>query len=55
MRSDCEAVSHRSPRTPFERSRSATGTPFYFWGMTAILRGEIDRDYLFMHRSVKEN
>jgi hypothetical protein len=31
------------------------GTPFYFWGMTAILRGEIDRGYLFMHRSVKED
>lgn len=31
------------------------GTPFYFWGMTAILRGEIDRGYSLMHRALKED
>lgn len=31
------------------------GTPFYFWGMTAILKGDIDRGYILMHRSVQED
>lgn len=31
------------------------GTPFYFWGMTCILRGDLDRGYALMHRSVEED
>jgi len=31
------------------------GTPFYFWGMTAILRGDIDLGYALMHRAVEED
>lgn len=31
------------------------GTPFYFWGMTSILKGDLDRGYALMHRSVEED
>ena len=31
------------------------GTPFYFWGMTAILRGDLDRGYVLIHRAVSED
>lgn len=31
------------------------GTPYYFWGMTAILRGDIDRGYALMHQAVEED
>jgi hypothetical protein len=31
------------------------GTPFYFWGMTAISRGNIDRGYLLMHQALAED
>src|SRR5688572_15165153 len=31
------------------------GTPYYFWGMTAILRGDLDRGYAFMHQAVEED
>lgn len=31
------------------------GTPYYFWGMTAILRGDIDKGYALMHRAVEED
>ena len=31
------------------------GTPFYFWGMTAILRGDLDRGYALMHQAVEED
>jgi hypothetical protein len=31
------------------------GTPFYFWGMTAILNGELDRGYALMHQAVEED
>jgi len=31
------------------------GTPYYFWGMTAILRGDIDRGYALMHQALEED
>jgi hypothetical protein len=31
------------------------GTPYYFWGMVATLRGDIDKGYTLMHRAVQED
>jgi hypothetical protein len=31
------------------------GTPFYFSGMAAISRGDLDRGYAFMHQSLEED
>lgn len=31
------------------------GTPYYFWGITAILRGDIDKGYALMHQAVEED
>ncbi len=31
------------------------GTPFYFWGMTAILRGDMDKGYALMHKALQED
>src|SRR5713101_774922 len=31
------------------------GTPFYFWGMTAIIRGELDKGYALMHQALDED
>ena len=31
------------------------GTPYYFWAMTALSRGDIDRGYLLVHQSVEED
>jgi hypothetical protein len=31
------------------------GTPYYFWSMTALLRGHVDRGYLLIHRAVQED
>ena len=31
------------------------GTPFYFWGMSAILKGDIDRGHALMHQALKED
>jgi hypothetical protein len=31
------------------------GTAFYFWGATAILRGDLDRGYSLMHQAVEED
>lgn len=31
------------------------GTVYYFWGMTAILRGDIDKGYTLMHQAVEED
>lgn len=28
------------------------GTPYYFWGMTVLLRGDIDWGYLLMHQAL---
>jgi hypothetical protein len=31
------------------------GTPFYFWGMAAISRGELDLGYTLMHQALEED
>lgn len=31
------------------------GTPYYFWAMTALLRGDIDYGYLLIHQAVDED
>jgi hypothetical protein len=31
------------------------GTPYYFWSMTALLRGDLDRGYLLIHQAVRED
>jgi hypothetical protein len=31
------------------------GTPYYFWAMTALLRGDLDHGYLLMHQAVEED
>lgn len=31
------------------------GTPFYFWGMAAISRGELDSGYALMHQALEED
>lgn len=31
------------------------GTAYYFWGMTALLRGDLDKGYALMHRGVEED
>lgn len=31
------------------------GTPYYFWGMTALRRGDIDRGYALMHQALEED
>jgi hypothetical protein len=31
------------------------GTAYYFWGMTALLRGDTDHGYLLMHQAVEED
>jgi hypothetical protein len=31
------------------------GTPYYFWAMTSLLRGDLDQGYLLMHQSVEED
>lgn len=31
------------------------GGPYYFWGMTAIQRGDIDRGYSLMHQALEED
>lgn len=31
------------------------GTPYYFWGMTAIIRGDIDKGYTLMHQAFEED
>lgn len=31
------------------------GTPYYFWGMTALQRGDIDRGYALMHQALEED
>jgi hypothetical protein len=31
------------------------GTAYYFWGMTALLRGNIDKGYALMHQAVEED
>ena len=31
------------------------GTAYYFWGMTAILRGDLDKGYALSHQAVEED
>ncbi len=31
------------------------GTAYYYWGITAILRGDIDKGYTLMHQAVEED
>lgn len=31
------------------------GTAYYFWGMTAILRGDVDKGYALVHQAVEED
>ena len=31
------------------------GTPYYFWAMTVILRGDVDRGFLLMHQAYDED
>ena len=31
------------------------GTPYYFWAMTALLRGDTDKGYLLVHQAVDED
>jgi hypothetical protein len=47
------------PALEWERShpqhRIHKGTPYYFWAMTALLRGDTDRGYILIHRAVRED
>jgi len=31
------------------------GTPLYFWGMTSILRGDLDQGYVLIHQALSED
>lgn len=31
------------------------GTPYYFWGMTALLSGDLDKGYAMMHQALDED
>jgi hypothetical protein len=31
------------------------GTPYYFWGIVAIKRGDLDRGYILMHEALQED
>lgn len=31
------------------------GSPYYFWGMTAIIRGDLDKGYALMHQAFEED
>jgi hypothetical protein len=31
------------------------GTPFYFWGMTAIMKGNLNKGYALMHQALEED
>lgn len=35
--------------------RTHKGTPYYFWGMTALERGDLDKGYTLMHQAVSED
>lgn len=36
-------------------NRLHKGTPYYFWGMTVVLRGDLDRAFLLMHQALHED
>jgi hypothetical protein len=48
-----------SPAISWEREnpdkRIHKGTPYYFWGMTALERGDLDKGYALMHQAVTED
>jgi hypothetical protein len=35
--------------------RAHKGTPFYFWAVTALLAGDVDRGFMLMHRALRED
>lgn len=35
--------------------RAHKGTAYYFWGMTALQRGDLDKGYVLMHQAVEED
>lgn len=37
------------------RRRVHKGDPFYFWGMTALLKGDVDHGYSLMHQALEED
>lgn len=38
-----------------QNNRIHKGSPFYFWGMVAIQRGDIDKGYVLMHQALEED
>lgn len=36
-------------------ARIHKGTPYYFWGMTSILSGQIDKGFFLMHQALEED
>jgi len=38
-----------------EKKRVHKGGPYYFWGMTAIQRGDLDRGFSLMHQALAED
>jgi len=46
------------PAWQWEQTRSQRlhkGTPYYFWAMTSLLHGDIDRGYLLSHQALQED
>jgi hypothetical protein len=46
------------PVIEYERRTGAVvhkGSPYYFFGVTALLRGDVDRGYAFMHQALDED
>lgn len=48
-----------SPALKWEKAnpgkRIHKGTAFYYWGMTALQRGDLDKGYAMMHQAVEED
>jgi hypothetical protein len=47
------------PALEWERTNPGSfihkGTPYYFWGETCILRGDVDRGFTLMHKALEED
>ncbi|OGW29644.1 MAG: hypothetical protein A2X59_12855 [Nitrospirae bacterium GWC2_42_7] len=47
------------PALKWEKTNQAKrihkGTPYYFWGITVLQRGELDKGYALIHRAVEED
>lgn len=47
------------PALRWERANAGhrlhNGTPYYFWGMTSLLAGNVDQGYLLIHQAVEED